>query len=85
MSDIFEGDWCIDGGKTWFMFDEVKYCVVNGPLIVQDFLVEVHAEDGNVFFVVGGLFAIFKFHCHDDVTFMVSWFFICEEADVFPC
>ena len=53
MSDFFEGDWCVDGGKTWFLFDEVKYCVFNGPLIVQDF-VEVHAEDGHVFFSVGG-------------------------------
>ena len=84
MSDFFEGDWRINGGKTCFLFDEVKYCVVDGLLIVQNF-VEVHAEDGHVLFGVGGKLAIFKFHCHVDVSFMVSCFSICEEAYVLPC
>ena len=36
MSDFFEGDWRIDGGKTWFLFNKVEYCVVYRPLIVQN-------------------------------------------------
>ena len=51
--DFFESDWCVNGGKTLFLFNEVKYCVIDGSVGVQDF-VEVHAKDGYVFLGVGG-------------------------------
>jgi hypothetical protein len=60
----------VNFGEAWLLGNEFEDGVINWSVVIKD-IVEVHAEDGHIFFCIGGKVTIVEFHGHINVGFVV--------------